>query len=104
MEKLEAVWGRSINVIHIVGGGTQNTLLCQFTADATGVPVVAGPIEATAIGNLMVQALSGGLIRSLSEAREIIRGSFDLITYEPQDSARWDEAYDRFLEVTELPS
>ena len=104
LEKLEAVWGRSINVIHIVGGGTQNTLLCQFTADATGVLVVAGPIEATAIGNLMVQALSGGLIRSLSEAREIIRGSFDLITYEPQDSARWDEAYDRFLEVTELPS
>ncbi len=102
LEKLEAVWGRAISVIHIVGGGTQNKLLCQFTADATGLPVIAGPIEATAIGNIMVQVIARGLIRSISEAREVIRRSFDVVTYEPQDSAR-DEAYERFLTITKLP-
>jgi rhamnulokinase len=111
LEKLEAVWGRSIHVIHVVGGGTQNKLLCQFTADATRVPVIAGPIEATAIGNIVVQAIAsgtsrsrGGLIGSISEAREIIRRSFDLTTYEPQDLEEWDAAYDRFLGITGLPS
>ena len=101
-EKLEAVWGKPINVIHIVGGGAQNRLLCQFTADATGMPVVAGPTEATAIGNIMVQALGMGLIDSISEAREIIRRSFDVVTYEPEDLDRWNEAYERFLDVTGL--
>jgi rhamnulokinase len=102
LEKLESVWGRAINVIYIVGGGTQNKLLCQFTADATGRPVIAGPIEATAIGNTMVQAIASGFIASIAEAREIIRQSFDVVTYEPQDSARWDEAYGRFLAITGL--
>jgi rhamnulokinase len=101
-EKLESVWGRPLEVIHIVGGGSQNTLLCQFTADATGIPVVTGPVEATAIGNIMVQALAVGLIGSISDAREIIRRSFEVVTYQPQDSARWDAAYGRFLEVTGL--
>ena len=103
LEKLEAVWGRSICVLHIVGGGTQNKLLCQFAADATGLPVIAGPIEATAIGNIMVQALANGLVRSLSQARAVVHHSFDVVTYEPQDSARWDDAYERFLAVTRLP-
>ena len=103
LEKLEAVWGRAISVIHIVGGGTQNKLLCQFTADATGLPVIAGPIEATVIGNIMVQAIANGFIQSLSEARQVIRRSFDVVTYEPQDSVGWDDAYERFLTVTKLP-
>ena len=103
LEKLEAVRGRSIHVIHIVGGGAQNQTLCQFTADATATPVVAGPIEATALGNIAVQATACGLIGSISEAREVIRRSFDVITYEPKGSARWDEAYARFLRVTGLP-
>ena len=104
LEKLEAVRGRSINVIHIVGGGSQNQTLCQFTADATGKPVVAGPVEATAVGNIVVQAIACGLIGSISEAREIIRRSFNVITYEPEDSASWDEAYERFLQIADLPS
>ena len=104
LEKLEAVCGRSINVIHIVGGGAQNTLLCQFTADATGVPVVAGPTEATAIGNIVTQALANNLISSIADAREIIRRSFDLTTYEPQQTDEWHEVYNRFLAITELPS
>lgn len=104
LEKLETVRGRSINVIHIVGGGAQNRTLCQFTADATGKPVMVGPVEATAVGNIVVQAIACGLIGSISEAREIIRRSFNVITYEPQGSAGWDEAYERFLQITELPS
>lgn len=102
LEKLESVWGKPINVLHIVGGGTQNTVLCQFTADATGIPVVAGPIEATAIGNIIVQAVAGGAINSTSDAREIVRRSFEVAIYEPQDSGGWDEAYNRFLEITGL--
>ena len=104
LEKLESVRGQSIDVIHIVGGGSQNQTLCQFTADATGTPVISGPIEATALGNIAVQAIACGLIGSISEAREIIRRSFNVIAYEPQGSARWDEAYTQFLKITELPS
>jgi len=104
LEKLEVVHGEAIDVIHIVGGGAQNRILCQFTADATGTPVIAGPIEATAIGNIAVQAIACGLIRSISEAREIVRQSFNVITYEPQGSTEWDEAYGRFLNITRMPS
>ena len=104
LEKLEAVRGRSIDVIHIVGGGAQNQTLCQFTADATGTPVIAGPIEATAVGNIAVQAIASNLIGSIAEAREVVRRSFNVITYEPQKSVGWDEAYERFLKITGLPS
>ena len=104
LEKLEAVRGRAIGVIHIVGGGAQNQTLCQFTADATGTTVIAGPIEATAIGNIAVQTIASGLIGSISEAREAVRKSFNVITYEPRNAARWDEAYERFLKITGLPS
>ena len=104
LEKLEVVRGSAMEVIHIVGGGAQNRTLCQFTADATRMPVLAGPVEATAIGNIAVQAIACGLIGSISEAREVVRRSFDLITYEPQSSTGWDEAYERFLKITELPS
>lgn len=104
LDKLETVRGRAIDIIHIVGGGARNQTLCQFTADATGKPVVVGPIEATAVGNIAVQAIACGLIGSISDAREIVRRSFNMVTYEPQDSAGWDGAYARFLEITELPS
>lgn len=103
LEKLESVAGKPINVLHIVGGGTQNKVLCQFTADATGIPIVAGPIEATAIGNIMVQAVASGAINSIADAREIVRRSFEAAVYEPKDSARWDEAFGRFLAITGLP-
>ena len=104
LEKLEVVHGRAIEVIHIVGGGAQNQALCQFTADATRTPVIAGPIEATAIGNIVVQAIACGSIGSISEAREVIHRSFNVITYEPQNSAGWDRAYQQFLKITGLPS
>lgn len=82
-----------IKSIHIVGGGTQNKLLCQFTANATGLPVIAGPVEATAIGNIMVQAIALGHLSSLPEARQLIRKSFDLVEYEPQEMDAWEEVY-----------
>ena len=101
-EKLELVGGKPIDVIHIVGGGAQNRLLCQFTANATGAPVVAGPTEATAVGNIMVQVFATGLVDSISDAREIINRSFEVVTYEPGDLERWDSAYERFLVITGL--
>jgi rhamnulokinase len=95
MEKLEALSGKRIDVIHIVGGGCQNALLCQFTADACGRPVVAGPVEATAIGNILTQALGLGLLGSLAEARDVVRNSFDVVTYEPRTTQAWLASYDR---------
>jgi rhamnulokinase len=96
IEGLEDVLGRRINTIHIVGGGTQNELLNQITADACNRAVVAGPVEATAIGNILVQAMATGDVKSLADARAIVRASFDVKRYEPRDTKRWDEAYTRF--------
>ena len=97
LETLEKVLDRRIPVIHMVGGGTKNELLCRFTAAATGRPVVAGPVEATAAGNLLVQAMAVGRIGGLDEIRRLVRRSFPLRTYEPVDPASWEEAYARFL-------
>ncbi len=97
LERIEEILGRRLEPIHIVGGGSQNRLLNQFTADATGRQVIAGPVEATAIGNVVVQAMALGHINSLEEGRQIIRNSFDVITYEPAGGAEWDEAYGRLL-------
>ncbi len=97
IEKAEELTGRPILVVHIVGGGSQNRLLNQFTANATGRPVVAGPIEATAIGNILMQMLAVGQIKSLAEGRELVRRSFPVETYQPQETGVWEEAYQRFL-------
>ena len=97
----EELSGGRIETIHIVGGGTQNRQLCQAAADACGRRVLAGPIEATATGNLMMQAVAAGDVGTIAQAREVIRNSFDVEEYEPQNTAAWDEAYGRFLEVVE---
>lgn len=103
LERMEEFRGAPIQTIHIVGGGTQNRLLCQLTADATGRTVVAGPVEATAIGNVLMQAYGCGLIGSLDEAREVVRRSFELITYTPQGNTdQWSAAYRRYLRVSGL--
>lgn len=100
LENLEKLSGRKIRTIHIVGGGAQNELLNQMTADACGRKVVAGPIEATAAGNILVQAMATGDVKDLKQARKIIRNSFDVKMYEPQATAGvWDVAYGRFLEI-----
>jgi rhamnulokinase len=101
IEGLEDVLGRRIGVIHIVGGGTQNELLNQMTADACDRPVVAGPVEATAIGNMLVTAIALGEIKDLAEGRRIVRESFEVKGYEPRDSGRWGEAYGRYKRTSE---
>jgi rhamnulokinase len=99
LERLEELLGRKLETIHVVGGGCQNTLLCQFTADACNRPVLAGPVEATAIGNLLIQALGLGILSSLAEAREVVRNSFEARTYSPKEPGRWQEPYQRFLKL-----
>lgn len=99
IEGLEDILGRKIKVIHIVGGGSQNELLNQMTADACGKTVIAGPIEATAAGNVLVQALAAGLVKDLAEIRSIVRASFEVKRYTPGDATGWDAAYTRFGEL-----
>ena len=101
LDRIEEMRGRPIRVIHIVGGGSRSRALCQFTADASGRPMVSGPAEATATGNILVQALALGHLSSLGEARALVRRSFELPTYEPRHPAAWDEAYGRFLSLVE---
>ncbi len=96
LERLEVMLGRRLNVLHIVGGGSQNRLLCQLAADATQRPVVAGPVEATAAGNVLMQALARGRLGSLADARHVVRRSFDVVRYEPRPGGGWDDAYARF--------
>lgn len=96
---LEELSGERVEVIHIVGGGTQNELLNQFTANATGRPVITGPIEATALGNILVQARTAGAVGSLSEIRAVVRASSTMKRYEPQNVSGWNEAYERFSSI-----
>jgi rhamnulokinase len=98
-EQLCDVCGDPTRVVHIVGGGSKNEILNQFTANALAVPVLAGPEEATAVGNLMVQAMGLGLLGSLEEAMPIIRRSFPIVRYEPRNTAEWDSAYERFRRI-----
>jgi rhamnulokinase len=100
LTQLEDLAGKRLDTIHIVGGGSQNTLLCQLAADACDRPVVAGPVEATALGNVLVQMLGLGLLGSLSEGRAIVRRSFDVRTFEPRQPERWHEPYERFMQLT----
>jgi rhamnulokinase len=95
-ETLNVVTKRPARVVHIVGGGCGNVLLNQFTADALGLPVLAGPREATAVGNLMVQALGLGILGSLAGAQPLIRAAFPIASYTPGARAPWDGAYTRF--------
>jgi rhamnulokinase len=95
-ELIDELTGVKHPIIHIIGGGSQNTLLNSMTANATGRTVMAGPVEATAIGNILVQMVTSGDINSLSEGREIVRNSFDFKIYEPKDTSCWDDLYHKY--------
>ena len=99
LESLEMVTGRELKTIRVVGGGSQNKLLNQITADLCRRIVVAGPVEASALGNVMMQAVATGHLRSVAEGRESIALSADLVTYEPRASAGLDDAYQRFCSL-----
>ena len=96
LDELRDVQNKPINRIHIVGGGSQNELLCQMTADATGIPVLAGPTEATSIGNIIVQAQSLGHVDSLVDARSMVHNSFSIQEYNPSKSDPWNAALQRY--------
>jgi rhamnulokinase len=99
IDRLESILGTTIKTIHVVGGGTKNTLLCQFTADACGRPVYAGPAEATAIGNILMQVLGRGQLGSIADLRAVVARSFPVTVYEPRDTAAWTAAAGRFASL-----
>ena len=96
LQELEQVTGRTIRRLHIVGGGSQSALLNQFAANATGRPVLAGPVEATALGNVLIQAIALGHLDSLATLRETVRASFTISDYQPVQCAEWHKAFARF--------
>ena len=100
-ERLEVILGKSLDILHIVGGGTKNRLLNQFTANALKKPVICGPTEATAIGNLMIQAMALGEVRDQSEIRQVVKNSFPTEDYFPTETDVWEEAYQNFLKLQE---
>jgi len=100
LERLAAVTGRKVDVVHVIGGGARNELLCGLTADILGLPVLAGPVEATALGNVLLQARAAGELGSLDELRAVAAASAEPASYEPRDGG--PEIYERFLAVTGL--
>lgn len=99
VEGMEEVTGNKYNVINIVGGGIKDKMICQFTANATKRRVSTGPVEATSIGNVIVQAMAMGAIKDLDEGRSVVKNSFDIKIYEPQDSDAWDAAYENWKKI-----
>jgi len=99
--KLEQIGGKRVETIHIVGGGSRNALLNQFTADACNRPVLAGPVEATVLGNLLIQARSCGELSSLSDLRQVVRQSSQLASFHPKSAhvEYWSEARGRFRQI-----
>lgn len=102
VEGMEEVTGNKYSVINIVGGGIKDKMICQFTANATKRVVSAGPVEATSIGNIIVQGIGTGAIKNLSEGRQIVKNSFDIATYEPQESESWDKAYEQWKKTVNV--
>lgn len=96
LKQIERLTGDKIEVLHVVGGGSKNQLLNQFTADSCQIDVLAGPVEATALGNVMLQAITLGEIADLPSARELIRNNFECVRYQAKNPALWNEAYARF--------
>jgi rhamnulokinase len=101
LKRLEELTGKQLDPLHIIGGGTKNRLLNQFTANATGCNVVTGPVEATASGNILMQAIALEHLGSLSDARAVVRASFDVEEYHPASNDSWDGAYAKLLKLIE---
>lgn len=99
-EELEAILGKDLRALHIIGGGSNNLMLNQFTANAIGVPVISGPVEATAIGNMLIQAIALGELDGLAQLRDVVRYSFATATFLPREVDLWEEGYNRFITIT----
>jgi rhamnulokinase len=100
LDQLSKLLSKKLEVLHVVGGGSQNRLLNQFTANASGLRVTAGPVEATALGNLLIQAIAAGELGSLAELRAVIRRSYAIDEFAPQETASWAEGKERFSKIT----
>jgi rhamnulokinase len=103
IQALERLTGKRITTIRIVGGGSQNRLLCQITADACGRPVIAGPVEATALGNIMLQAIATGYLADIEAGRAAIAASVAPTRFEPQPTVDWERAFERFCRLLDRP-
>ena len=99
IDRINELKEERIDTINIVGGGSQNELLNQFTANATGLKVIAGPVEATAYGNLMMQGIANGKIKSIERGRELINNSIEMKTFLPTDQNDWRKFYSKAIEV-----
>ena len=100
LEYLKEMAPFPIERLHVIGGGSQNSHLMQMTANSLGIPVVTGPVEGTAIGNIMLQAKAAGLVKDKFEMRRMIADSIAMKTYLPQDTMAWDAAYENYLKLT----
>ena len=101
-EAMEDVIGEPLQAVHMVGGGIKDTMVCRFTASATGKKVLAGPVEATSTGNAAVQLMALGKVKGLTEARQIVKNSFPIKTYEPEDADKWNAAYEEFKKYAKM--
>ena len=99
VDQISGLSGSPLPVIHITGGGARNELLNQFTANATGRKVIAGPVEATALGNVLVQSIAAGEVASLAEARSLVRRSVETRAFDPVDADLWGQAYERYMKL-----
>ena len=97
LERLEEIKGQSIDTLNIVGGGIQNKLLNQMVADSINRPVITGPVEGAAIGNLLAQAMAVGDIKNIDELRQVVRNSEAVETYQPNHTSDWENAYKRLI-------
>lgn len=102
VEGMEDVTGKKYSVINIVGGGIKDKMICQFTANATNRTVSTGPVEATSIGNVIVQGMAMGAIKNLEEGREIVKNSFPIKAYTPEEPDKWNEAYESWKKICNL--
>lgn len=103
LEQISKLTGKKFQTIHVVGGGSSNALLCQMTADATRTTVMAGPKEATAIGNLLTVAVGRGLLGNAADIREVVRNSCNTVEYTPSSIRHWDDLYGRYMSLLERP-
>jgi sugar (pentulose or hexulose) kinase len=103
VEGLEKITGRNIPVLHIVGGGCKNKILSRYTANVLNRTVTAGPVEATAIGNVLAQLIALKEISDVNQARDVVKRSFPTEVYEPEATGIWEDAYSRYLQIIENP-
>jgi rhamnulokinase len=94
IDKINAMSPEPVEVLHVVGGGAQNEILNQFSANATGLTVIAGPAEATAVGNIMIQAIAKGMLDGIEDSRKVVARSFPLRSYKPDDQNKWNAVYE----------